>query len=52
MMDALVPISDEGRAKLRYATTSRKGALTRGSPNGVTQEALLLILKRMRNLVK
>jgi len=51
MMDALVSLSDEGRAKLRYATTSRKEAVTRGSPNGVTQEVYFLS-ERMLNLVK
>lgn len=35
-VNALVPTGDEGRAKLRKATVSCKGALTRGCPNGVT----------------
>jgi hypothetical protein len=36
MVDALADSGDEGRGKQRYASGSRKQALIRGSPNGVT----------------
>ena len=36
MVDALAEAGDEGRGKLRYASESRKQALTRGIPNGET----------------
>ena len=39
-MDGLAPEGDEGRGKLRYASESRKQAMTRGFPNGKTYPEL------------
>ena len=36
MVDALAQRGDEGRSYRRYSSASRKHALTRGFPNGVT----------------
>eukprot|EP00825_Cyclidium_porcatum_P050473 TRINITY_DN900_c0_g1_i9.p3 TRINITY_DN900_c0_g1~~TRINITY_DN900_c0_g1_i9.p3 ORF type:complete len:104 (+),score=22.76 TRINITY_DN900_c0_g1_i9:40-351(+) len=45
-MDALAPIGDEGRSKLRQASGSSKHALIRGFPNGATPPPLSVAIPR------